>query len=160
MASEVTSDLSSEISGLNNPCSSAFLAPKCSLEPFLRKGRKEGQNGLVDLRARSSPQIKIKSVCFYEDLFTVWWVVEGAIELLAVVNDGDSAAVGSAQWRCNQDLVAPDLDRLATNNLNKSIFVDCPLESVSRRPPPLPLSADHSFPSFFPLYSIRIGTIL
>ena len=49
-------------------------------------------------------------------------VVEGAIELLAVVDDGDSAAVGSAQWRCNQDLVAPDLDRLATNiSINQSL---------------------------------------
>ena len=52
---QMTSD---ELSGLNNPCSSAFLAPICFLEPFLRKGRKEGQNGLVDLRAGSSPQIK------------------------------------------------------------------------------------------------------
>ena len=53
MASEVTSDFNSEISGLNNPCSSAFLAPLCFLEPFFRKkeGRNEGQNGHVDLRA-------------------------------------------------------------------------------------------------------------
>ena len=55
MASEVTSDLNSEISDLNNPCFSAFLAPRCFFEPFHRK--EEGQNGLVDLRARSSPQI-------------------------------------------------------------------------------------------------------
>ena len=60
MASEVTSDLNSELSGLNNLCSSAFLAPKCFFEPFQRKeeGRKEGQNGHVDLRARTSPQVK------------------------------------------------------------------------------------------------------
>ena len=53
MASEVTSDLNSEISDLNNPCSSACLAPKCFFEPFDRRkeGRKEGQNRLVDLRA-------------------------------------------------------------------------------------------------------------
>ena len=42
MTSEVTSDLISEISGLYDPCNSAFLAPKCFLEPFKRKeGRKE-----------------------------------------------------------------------------------------------------------------------
>ena len=61
VASQVTSDLNSEISGLNNLCSSAFMAPKCFFEPFQRKeeGRKEGQNGHVDLRARTSPQVKI-----------------------------------------------------------------------------------------------------
>ena len=59
MASEVTSDLNSELSGLNNLCSSAFLAPKCFHEPFKRKEEERRQNGLVDLRARSSPQITI-----------------------------------------------------------------------------------------------------
>ena len=55
-----TSDLKFDHCGFNNPCYSAFLAPKCFFEPFLRKkeGRKEGQNGLVDLRARTSPQVK------------------------------------------------------------------------------------------------------
>ena len=50
-----------ELSGLNNPCSSLCLALKCFFEPFQRKeeGRKEGQNGHVDLRARTSPQVKI-----------------------------------------------------------------------------------------------------
>ena len=48
---------SDELSGLNNPCSSAFLAPICFLEPFLSLF-KEGQNGHVDLRARTSPQVK------------------------------------------------------------------------------------------------------
>ena len=62
MASEVTSDLKFELNGLNNPCSSVSLAPKCFSEPFQRKeGRKEGQNGHVDLRARTSPQIKRQS---------------------------------------------------------------------------------------------------
>ena len=58
----MASNDSDDLSGLNSPCSSAFLAPKCFLEPFLRKkeGRKEGQNGLVDLRARTSPQVKMK----------------------------------------------------------------------------------------------------
>ena len=42
MTSEVTSDLNFELSGLNNLCTSAFLAPKCFFEPFKRKeGRKE-----------------------------------------------------------------------------------------------------------------------
>ena len=59
MASEVTSDLNSELSGLNNLCSSAFLAPKCFFQPFKRKEEERRQNGLVDLRACSSPQIKI-----------------------------------------------------------------------------------------------------
>ena len=60
VASEVTSDLNSELSGLNNLCSSAFLAPKCFYEPFKRKKKEERrQNGLVDLRARSSPQINM-----------------------------------------------------------------------------------------------------
>ena len=58
MASEVTSDHNSEIIGLNNPCSSAFLAPKCFFQPFKRKEEGRRQNRLVDLRARSSPQIK------------------------------------------------------------------------------------------------------
>ena len=48
---------SDELSGLNNPCSSAFLAPICFLEPFLSLF--SGQNGHVDLRARTSPQVKI-----------------------------------------------------------------------------------------------------
>ena len=56
MASEVTSDLNSELSGPNNLSSSTSLGPRCFFEPFQRKeerkeGRKEGQNGLVDLRA-------------------------------------------------------------------------------------------------------------
>ena len=55
VASEVTLDLKIELSGLNNSCTSAFLATKCFFEPFQRK---EGQNNIVDLRARSSPQIK------------------------------------------------------------------------------------------------------
>ena len=50
-------DLKFEHCGFNNPCSSAFLASKCFFEPFVRK--KEGQNGHVDLRARTSPQVKI-----------------------------------------------------------------------------------------------------
>ena len=41
MTSEVTSDLNSELSGPNNPCSSAFLASKCFFEPFDR--RKKGR---------------------------------------------------------------------------------------------------------------------
>ena len=58
MASEVIFDLGNELSDPNNPCSSAFLAPKCFYEPFQRKKeRKEGQNGNVDLRARTSPQL-------------------------------------------------------------------------------------------------------
>ena len=53
---QVTSD---GLSGLNNPCSSACLALKGFFEPFVRKeGRKEGQNGHVDMRARTSPQVK------------------------------------------------------------------------------------------------------
>ena len=52
-------------------------------------------------------------------------VVEGAIELHAIVDDGDSAAAVRSirwRWRCNQDLVAPDLDRLATNiSINQSL---------------------------------------
>ena len=37
-----TSDLKFDHCGFNNPCYSAFLAPKCFLEPFKRKeGRKE-----------------------------------------------------------------------------------------------------------------------
>ena len=61
MASEVTFDLNSKLSGPNNPGSSASLAPKCFSEPF----QKEGQNGHVDLRARTSPQVKtLKKVTF------------------------------------------------------------------------------------------------
>ena len=52
-------------------------------------------------------------------------VVEGAIELLTVVDYGyGAAAVRSVRWRwqCNQALVAPDLDRLATNiSINQSL---------------------------------------
>ena len=58
MASEVTSDLNSEISGLNNLCSSAFLAPKCFFEPFDRKEERK-QNGLVD---KNSISAQIKNV--------------------------------------------------------------------------------------------------
>ena len=54
---QTASNDSNELSGLNNPCWSLSLAPKCFFEPFQRK--KEGQNGLVDLRARTSPQVKI-----------------------------------------------------------------------------------------------------
>ena len=60
MASEVTSDLNSELSGPNNLSSSAFLAPICFLEPFLSLF--SGQNGHVDLRARTSPQVKIQEI--------------------------------------------------------------------------------------------------
>ena len=43
-SSKVTSDLISEISGLYNSCTSAFLAPICFLEPFKRKkGRKKAK---------------------------------------------------------------------------------------------------------------------
>ena len=61
MASKQPQITSDELSGLNNPCSSAFLALICFLEPFHRRkeGRKEGQNWHVDLRARTSPQVKI-----------------------------------------------------------------------------------------------------
>ena len=52
MASEVTSDLECELSGLNNLCSSASLASLLHDKPFIPRRRKEGrQNGLVDLRA-------------------------------------------------------------------------------------------------------------
>ena len=52
MASEVPSDLNFKRSGLNGLCSSASLASMLLEKPFQRKkGRKEGQNGLVDLRA-------------------------------------------------------------------------------------------------------------
>ena len=56
----MASNDSNELSGLNNSCSGLFLALKCFFEPFQRKeeGRKEGQNGHVDLRARTSPQVK------------------------------------------------------------------------------------------------------
>ena len=56
----MASNDSNELSGLNSPCWSLCLAPKCFFEPFQRKeeGRKEGQNGHVDLRARTSPQVK------------------------------------------------------------------------------------------------------
>ena len=52
MASEVTSDLISEISGLYDPCNSAFLAPKCFLEPFKRKKERKKERkeeGKMDL---------------------------------------------------------------------------------------------------------------
>ena len=55
---QMASNDSDELSGLNNPCWSLCLAPKCFFEPFQRK-KKEGQNGHVDLRARTSPQVKI-----------------------------------------------------------------------------------------------------
>ena len=45
------------LSGLNYPCSSAFLAPICFLEHF-GGFWKEGQNWHVDLRARTSPEVK------------------------------------------------------------------------------------------------------
>ena len=48
---EVTPDLKFELCGLNNPCSSAFLAAKCMKKPFIPFYSQEGQNGLVDLRA-------------------------------------------------------------------------------------------------------------
>ena len=66
VASEVTSDLKFELSGLNNPCSSAFLAPKCFFEPFVRK--KGRTKWTCRSCARSSPQIKIhilRGVSFY-----------------------------------------------------------------------------------------------
>ena len=70
VATEVTSDLNSELSGPNNPCSSASLGAKCFFEPFKRKKgrkeeRKEGrrQNRLVDLHARTSPQVKRSLKC-------------------------------------------------------------------------------------------------
>ena len=41
----MASNDSDDLSGLNSPCSSAFLAPKCFFEPFLRKeGRKEAKS--------------------------------------------------------------------------------------------------------------------
>ena len=40
VASEVTPDLKIELSDLNNPCTSAFLATKCFFEHFQRKKTK------------------------------------------------------------------------------------------------------------------------
>ena len=61
MASEVTSDLNSEFSGPNNLCSSASLGPKCFFEPFQRKEERKETKSHVDLRARTSPQVKTYS---------------------------------------------------------------------------------------------------
>ena len=58
MASEFTSNLEFELSDLNDPCSSAFLAPKCFSELNVPgKKKKEGQISSIDLLA--SPQVKI-----------------------------------------------------------------------------------------------------
>ena len=56
MASKDISDLNTELSGPSNLCSNAFLASILLEKPFHRK--EEGQNGHVDLSARTSPQIK------------------------------------------------------------------------------------------------------
>ena len=56
MTSEVTSDFAFEFRGLNNPCSSAFLAPKWLY--YTKYGRKKGQISSIDLQA--SPQVKIQ----------------------------------------------------------------------------------------------------
>ena len=61
VASEVTSDLNSEFSGPNNLCSSASLGPKCFFEPFQRKEERKETKSHVDLRARTSPQVKTYS---------------------------------------------------------------------------------------------------
>ena len=68
MTTEVTFDLNFELSGLNYLCSSASVSSILLKKPFIprkeggrkegrKEERKEGQNGLVDLRARTSPQI-------------------------------------------------------------------------------------------------------
>ena len=54
MASEVTSDLKFELSGLNNPCSSASPAP---IMLYLTNLPEESQISSLDLQA--SPQVKI-----------------------------------------------------------------------------------------------------
>ena len=54
---EVRFDHEFELSDLNNPCSSAFLAPKCFSELNVPgKKKKEGQISSIDLLA--SPQVK------------------------------------------------------------------------------------------------------
>ena len=59
MASEVTSDLNCELSGLSNLHVPVLLWPLYGLKSLLFPGGGGGrQNGLVDLRARTSPQIK------------------------------------------------------------------------------------------------------
>ena len=54
MTSEVTNDLIFGVSGVINPCSSAFLAPKCFSELNVPE---ESQISSIDLLA--SPQVKI-----------------------------------------------------------------------------------------------------
>ena len=54
MASEVTFDLRNELKDLDNPCSSAFLVPKCFFEPFIPRKDKMDMYTCV-----LSPQVKI-----------------------------------------------------------------------------------------------------
>ena len=53
MTSEVTNDLIFGVSGVINPCSSAFLAPKCFSELIVPE---EGQISSINLLA--APQVK------------------------------------------------------------------------------------------------------